>query len=636
MTKAQTPDTLERLLHDLSTAAADHDVLAPARDLLATLTAAQAQHQTIAVVGEVKKGKSSLINALAGVADLSPVSSDVATSVALRLRHGPPRIEVELYPPPGGTAPPTQHIARAEVAAYATEDGNPANLRQVDAINVYAPSPFLGAGVTLLDTPGLGGLFRNHAAVTWRHVPTADAVLFVTDSVETVLTKDEVDYIKQLQKLGKFTLYVQTKADAADPEHVLGWKKRNLEILAEATGKPANTLAYFCVSARLAARAETAPPEHKEKLLKRSGIEDLRKFLIDRLGGARRKQAETRCAADCKALLATASKAVLERAAQATAVATGDIAQVEASYNERRRVLSDWLQNDHRQAVRFFNQALVDLQRDAAREARAALQTSPPGDLYRSIETAVAEVLSNPTSGLQARINGLVERCREDCAAVTVAVGTALREAALDRLTEASRTLLGEAELDLEEPDIAGAADAVLAGGGEITIEEPRATRAEHVLTSMSLAMSVGGAASALFPPVGLVTGVAVLWWMSSRKAQEALTKEVAVLRAKLVPSLQGEFRTATATTLQLVEDLVTQFRRAGEALFEAAAARRRHELAELQDWLTSQRARNKDGHKHAVDQAKAAAALIQEFAARLAKVTAPATAPAGATSKAA
>ncbi len=45
----------------------------------------------LVVMGEIKKGKSSFINALLGEPDLLPTSSDVATSVVFKLIYGPKR-----------------------------------------------------------------------------------------------------------------------------------------------------------------------------------------------------------------------------------------------------------------------------------------------------------------------------------------------------------------------------------------------------------------------------------------------------------------------------------------------------------------------------------------------------------------
>ena len=49
----------------------------------------------VVVAGDIKRGKSSLLNSIVGQQSLLPVDADVATSVHLVVRHGPaPRIEV--------------------------------------------------------------------------------------------------------------------------------------------------------------------------------------------------------------------------------------------------------------------------------------------------------------------------------------------------------------------------------------------------------------------------------------------------------------------------------------------------------------------------------------------------------------
>ena len=39
-----------------------------------------------------------------------------------------------------------------------------------------------------MDTPGVGGLFKAHRDITFRYAPNADAVFFVVDSVESLLS----------------------------------------------------------------------------------------------------------------------------------------------------------------------------------------------------------------------------------------------------------------------------------------------------------------------------------------------------------------------------------------------------------------------------------------------------------------
>ena len=57
---------------------------------LAELRRAHLRRPSVVVVGETKRGKSSLINALLGVPGLSPVDEAVATTAYLRFSPGPP------------------------------------------------------------------------------------------------------------------------------------------------------------------------------------------------------------------------------------------------------------------------------------------------------------------------------------------------------------------------------------------------------------------------------------------------------------------------------------------------------------------------------------------------------------------
>jgi len=56
---------------------------------LAELRRGQLTRPSVVLVGETKRGKSSLVNALLGVPDLSPVDAAVATATYLHFSPGP-------------------------------------------------------------------------------------------------------------------------------------------------------------------------------------------------------------------------------------------------------------------------------------------------------------------------------------------------------------------------------------------------------------------------------------------------------------------------------------------------------------------------------------------------------------------
>lgn len=116
----------------------------------------------LVVIGEIKKGKSSFINAMLGTRDLVPVSSNVATSTIFKIRYGTQKGYVVHFFEESGK--PALTIDAYDLNRFGTEDGNPGNREQVDFIEVLYPSPLLQSGIVIIDTPGLGGAFQGSQA----------------------------------------------------------------------------------------------------------------------------------------------------------------------------------------------------------------------------------------------------------------------------------------------------------------------------------------------------------------------------------------------------------------------------------------------------------------------------------------
>ena len=177
----------------------------------------------VAVVGEFKQGKSSLVNALLG-APVCPVDDDVATARATYVRHGgtasaallfdgdPPRREpfpfeeLRRHVVEGGSAP----AATSNGAASGQPTGQPTE--QLAGVEVRIPRSMLAGGLVVVDTPGLGGLASMHAAASLTASATADALLFVTDASQE-LTASELDFLRRARELCPSVLCVLTKTD---------------------------------------------------------------------------------------------------------------------------------------------------------------------------------------------------------------------------------------------------------------------------------------------------------------------------------------------------------------------------------------------------------------------------------------
>lgn len=207
----------------------------------------------IVVMGEIKKGKSSFINAMLGVENLVPVSTDVATSTIYKICYGEKISYKVFFTEKSGKKSET--IVATELEKYGTEAGNPGNEKEVDFIQVFVPSAILKNGLVIIDTPGLGGLFKEHKKVTYEYVPRADAVFLVTDSVESPIGKAELDLLQDLNGITSHIYFIQTKAAVVDKKSRLARRENNLRILKDA-GYGDVTSRYFMVDSRLKFEAD--------------------------------------------------------------------------------------------------------------------------------------------------------------------------------------------------------------------------------------------------------------------------------------------------------------------------------------------------------------------------------------------
>lgn len=248
---------------------------------------------TVVVAGEVKKGKSSLINSLLDLGELLPAPSDVATSTAFRIIYGPKRKntvyftrapkedDLETQPrPENRTEPRTGRVIEDdELITYGTEQGNPDNIKQVDYIQIELPNEVLRDGLEIVDSPGLGGILPYHSQITWKYIPTADAVLFIFDSVDAPITRDEENWIRKIKNFTSLIVYAQTKIDLASSEQWKSWQNRNLDGLAQILESSREEIIYFPVSSIYKAASDGPASKPYE----RSGFAPLEDFFFNRL-----------------------------------------------------------------------------------------------------------------------------------------------------------------------------------------------------------------------------------------------------------------------------------------------------------------------------------------------------------------
>ncbi len=173
-----------------------------------------ADHVRVLVAGEFKKGKSMLVNGLVG-APVCPVLDDLSTAVPTVVRYAEtPAATVVRVSDGGGAAGVTERstVPLEDIARYATEQGNPGNRERLSQVEVGLPRAVLAGGLVLVDTPGVGGLSSVQAAATAATLPSADAVLLVSDASQEY-TAPELDFLRQAIAVCPNVACVLTKTD---------------------------------------------------------------------------------------------------------------------------------------------------------------------------------------------------------------------------------------------------------------------------------------------------------------------------------------------------------------------------------------------------------------------------------------
>ena len=175
----------------------------------------------VLVVGEFKQGKSLLVNSLVS-APICAVYDDVATAVSTVVRHAAEPTLTLVRHVDGGDGPPVEQRStqpRVElselsevVARHVAEQRDPDNRQGLAYVEVGIPRRILQGGLEVVDTPGVGGLNSVHGAATLSALPTADAVLLVSDASQEY-TAPELEFLAQAVRLCPNVACVLTKTD---------------------------------------------------------------------------------------------------------------------------------------------------------------------------------------------------------------------------------------------------------------------------------------------------------------------------------------------------------------------------------------------------------------------------------------
>jgi GTP-binding protein EngB required for normal cell division len=167
----------------------------------------------VTCIGQFKRGKSTLINALIG-APLLPSGVVPVTAAITIVRYGD-TVRAGVLFEDGRQA----QVDPSTLRDYITEERNPGNAKQVRAVEVAAPSNLLASGMCLVDTPGLGSIFEQNTGTTRAFLPHIDAALIVLGA-DPPLSGEEAAVAEEIARDVPHIVFVLNKADRLDEADV--------------------------------------------------------------------------------------------------------------------------------------------------------------------------------------------------------------------------------------------------------------------------------------------------------------------------------------------------------------------------------------------------------------------------------
>jgi GTPase SAR1 family protein len=166
----------------------------------------------VACVGQFKRGKSTLLNALIG-REVVPTGFIPVTAVPTVIRFGD-----ELHARVRMRDGSWQDVDLPDLKQYVTEEFNPENKKAVAGAEVFVPSPLMSSGMCFVDTPGLGSVFTGNTATMQAFIPHIDAALVVVGA-DPPIAGEELALVEAVGKQVQDLILVINKADrTTDPE----------------------------------------------------------------------------------------------------------------------------------------------------------------------------------------------------------------------------------------------------------------------------------------------------------------------------------------------------------------------------------------------------------------------------------
>ncbi len=326
----------------------------------------------LAVLGQFKRAKSTVLNALLGqsvlpigVVPVTAIPTFLEPAAALKVRTTYVSGQVEEFEPSNTNA------LREKLTTFVTEEANPRNVLNIARVNVFLPAELLEGGVVLIDTPGVGSTHRHQTAAADKVLPECDAALLVV-SADPPITEIEIEYLARIRETVARLIVVLNKIDTIEPhEREKGASFLRTALVDHASLDPFAPI--FSLSARDALRAKESG---NAEAFAGSGFAELEKHLLKFLANEKRETLNMAVARKAAVLVGQLALET-EIALKSLRLPVEDLEQRMATFDEaakqfdaERRTANDLLTGDR---VR----ALEELETEAERirvQARTVLE----------------------------------------------------------------------------------------------------------------------------------------------------------------------------------------------------------------------------------------------------------------------